>query len=215
MRPDAAWKLYDCVLVPCEKCSDALSEFGDISRPQSWYVCSPYLHIFEWLPQSFARPWVRSFGISPLSPLLACYCGSYFFLGVTSPLQKYPLLSRASLWHPSFSQGRGTQQREKTEGGEEERVSTQADLDLTSGSIAATTTNTTCSFPLVSFIHSLFTTVVSNEDFEKNSELCTCFRDEAHRKNSETRFCSVFEEPGKGASETDHKQKVVGKKQAA
>ena len=63
----------------------------------------------------------------------------------------------------------------------------------------------------------LFTIVVSSEDLEKNPELCTCFPDVKPKENSETRFYSVFEEPGKGASETNYKQKVVGteKKQAA
>lgn len=101
------------------------------------------------------------------------------------------------MWHLSFSRGRG---------------SPQAGLDLTSVSMTVTTTTTMCTFPLVSFIHPPFTTVVSSEDFKKNPALCTCFRDKEHRKNYETRFCSVsvFEQPWKGASETGHKHKVVG-----
>lgn len=83
----------------------------------------------------------------------------------------------------------------------------EADLDLTSGSTVATTTNTTCPFFLLLVLFTLlFTIVVSSEDFEKNPELCACFRAVKHRENSETRFCSVFAEPGKGAGETNHKE---------
>lgn len=56
--------------------------------------------------------------------------------------------------------------------GEEERVSAKRDLDLTSVSIAATTTSTTVYFPLVGFIRSVFTIIVSDEDFEKNPKSC-------------------------------------------
>lgn len=147
-----ALKCYECVLVSCEKYSKPFSGFRDTKWTPT-LICSPYLHIFEWLPRSSALPWVRSFGISPLSPLLACYCSSCFFLGVTSPLQKHPHLSHASVWHPFFF----TRESDPvwTDRVERGRESMEADLDLTSGSAVATTTNTTCPFPLVSFIHSL------------------------------------------------------------
>lgn len=99
---------------------------------------SPYLHIFEWLPQSFVIPWLRSFGISPLSPLQASYCSSCFFLGISSPLQKYPLLSCALVWLSSFSLGKGNPDGKREQG--EERVSAERGLNRTSVSMAATDT---------------------------------------------------------------------------
>lgn len=96
---------------------------------------------------------------------------------------------------------------------EEGRVSAKTDLDLTSISIAATITDIAVYFPSC-FIDSMFITVANNEDFGKNPKsffFFTCLGHKEHRKNSETRFCSIsiFEAPGKGASATEHKQKVV------
>ena len=202
------------MLVPCEKYSKPFSGFRDIKQTPT-LICSPYLHIFEWLPRSFALPWVMSFGISPLSPLLASYCSSCFFLGVTSPLQKYPLLSHASVWHPFFFT-RESYPVWNDRVGREERAWKQIWTSLPA-LLRQLPQAPRVLFLLLVLFTLLFTIIVSSEDFEKNSELCTCFWDIKHRENSETRFCSVFEEPGKGASETNHKQKVVGteKKQAA
>lgn len=71
-------------------------------QSDSSLAVSSDLHIFEWLPQSFAIPWVRSFGISPLSPLWLVAVAH------VSPLQKYPLSPHASEWHPFFTWGRRT-----------------------------------------------------------------------------------------------------------
>lgn len=54
---------------------------------------------------------------------------------------------------------------------EEERVSAETDLDLTSISIAATITNIAVYFSSC-FIDSMSITVVNNEDFGKNPKSC-------------------------------------------
>lgn len=149
------------------------------------------------MPQSFARSGARSFGISPLCPLLLCYC-SCFFLGGTSPVQKYPLQSRASVWHPFFSPGRGTGVKRQS------RERRREPPDRSSAGprcrwIAVATADTTCALPLGRFSLALVSIVVRHEGSEKNRELWPCFPDKEPRNNSETGFCSGLEEPGRDA----------------
>ena len=136
---------------------------------------SPYLHIFEWLPQSFVIPWLRSFGISPLFPFQAYYCSSCFFLGISAPLQKYPLLSRALVCLPSFSRGKGLRLKERAKWAA--RVAQQFS-GLAPSSVQGVILETPgsmsplCPVPLVVL---LFTLLSAMKTWRKNPELCCAF----------------------------------------
>lgn len=124
---------------------------------------SPDLHIFEWLPQSSAILWVRSFGISPISPLMVCYCSSCFSL--TKIPTSHPCFSVNSIL---FMRERDSELKERWR-----ELVLRHIWTLLLSRLQQLTGTPLCTFPLLSCSHSLlFITVLSNEDFGKNPKSC-------------------------------------------
>lgn len=182
MRRPPALKLCECIQVPLKNWRSVfvLPVLGYVVRNQPWSV-STFTYIRMAALVFFFILWVRSFGISPLSPLLTCEGSFCLFLGITSNLQKYPLLPRTLVFCLSFARGR----RLKLNAGRKGKSWHQEGSGIHFSLLQWLPANTLCTWLFSSFIHPLFTPVAGSHNF-KSRELCIYFMDKGHKKNSES-----------------------------
>lgn len=118
-------------------------------------------HIYIYLNGCLCFLWSTGWGLLGFPLSLPCWLAKvpfWLFLGITAPLQKYPLLPHTFVYStcPSSPRGRGLKERAKRGS-----VCAHTALERISIVVAVATTDTPCTFLLVSFPCPLFTMLLA------------------------------------------------------